>query len=77
MSKNQTEFGEDAPKPWEIDSETDFVPLTAAQARACRAQHGKGVTAWSVVQMQLIAALFVSAITGLVMNQASYAWSAL
>lgn len=77
MSKNQTEFGEDAPKPWETDSETDFVPLTAAQARAWRAQHGKGVTAWSVVQMQLIAALFVSAITGLVMNQASYAWSAL
>ena len=76
MSKNQTKFGVDAPKPWETDSETDFVPLTAEQAHAWRAQHGQGLTAWSVVRMQLIAALFVGALTGLLTHQASYVWSA-
>ena len=77
MSKIQTEVGDDAPKPWETDSETDFVPFTAEQAQAWRAEHGQGVTAWSVVRMQLIAAFFVAVSAGWVMSQVSYGWSAL
>ena len=74
MSKNQTEFGDDALEP---DSEREFVPLNAAQAQAWREQHGGGATVWLVVRWQFLVAFIVSALVGWGTGLASDGWSAL
>jgi len=77
VSKNQTDIGEDAAKPWGADAAEDVTPWTAEQAQAWRAQQGDGVTAWSVVRMQFLASCVVVLGFALVFSRQSYVWSAL
>lgn len=77
MSKNQTDLGDDAAKPWAADCEEGVAPWTAEQAQAWRAQQGKGVTAWSVVRMQFLASCLVVGAIALASSRQSYVWSAL
>ena len=76
MSKNQTDLGDDAEKPWGADSEEGAAPWTAEQAQAWRAQQGKGVTAWAVERMQFFASCLVVGGIALATSRQSYVWSA-
>ncbi len=65
VSKKTTEFLGGRPDPWQEDSDADFVPLDAAQAKALRA-HQPGWTAHQVVAFQALFGVLVAAVAGLV-----------
>ena len=57
------------------ESERDFVPLTAAQARELRARN-PAVSPWRVVGAQVAAGAVIAVVVWMTLGQAALAWSA-
>jgi ATP synthase protein I len=64
VSINNTEFSRPEKDPWQEDSDAEFEPLTAAQAKALREQH-PALSAGRVVAMQALCALTLAVLAGL------------